>query len=116
MRKGNFVIPGEGDSNAEVTVIPLNVGSGSLEANITRWARQVGITPDELKANPPKTEEFKISNQSGWYIPIEGNQQAIHMGMVDHDGQTWFFKLKGNTALVNSQKDAFQTFLKSVQF
>ena len=115
MRKGNFVIAGDGDSKAEVTVIPLNVGSGSMEANIGRWAGQVGISADELKANPPKPQEFQILGQSGWYVPIEGKEQAIHMGMVDHAGQTWYFKLKGPKAIVSSQKEAFQTFLKSVQ-
>lgn len=116
MRKGNFVIAGEGESKAEVTVIPLNLGSGTMESNIARWAGQVGITPEQLKENPPKPVEFQISNQSGWYIPIEGKVQSIHMGQVDHDGQTWFFKMKGNNALVNSHIEAFQTFLKSVQF
>ena len=116
MRKGNFVLSGEGDTKGEVTVIPLNAGSGSMEANVTRWAGQVGITPEELKDNPPQPEEFQISGLPGWYIPIDGKEQSIHMGLVDHEGQTWFFKLKGPVGLVASQKEPFRSFLKSVQF
>lgn len=115
-RKGNFLIQDENGVSGEVTVVPLNAGAGSLDANILRWGRKIGLAPESVQTEPPATEEIQISGKEAKYIILKGEEQGIHIGMVDHEDQTWFFKLKGPNALVSSQMDSFRTFLKSVKF
>ncbi len=115
-RVGNFLIQGENGETGEVTVIPLSGRAGSLDDNILRWGRQIGIPPEELQTDPPKQEDIQISGQTGKYVTIQGKTEGIHIGTAKHDGHTWFFKLKGKHALVEAQQANFKSFLQSVQF
>jgi hypothetical protein len=116
MRRGNFTISGDGGKTAAVTVIRLPSNSGSLDANITRWAGQVGLTPEKLNEDQPPVQQIEISGAKANYVVLRGPEKSTAVAVVTQDGGTWFFKLNGNNVLVESQRIAFEGFLKTVKF
>jgi hypothetical protein len=124
LRQGSFSITGPDGSKADMSVItfPGNVG-GDL-ANINRWRNQVQlppISPAELPQAFTKVAgpagEFLVADLLGTDPNVsEGQKTRILGAILSQPTQTWFFKLTGGDALVESQKPAFIAFLKSVRF
>lgn len=118
MRKGSWLINKDGQSaDVSVLVFPGDVG-GDL-ANVNRWAQQVGaqaLTPEELvktKAQNP----VSVDNHAGFLVNLEGPAGKSIAGVIlPYHGATWFFKMQGDTELVNEQAVAFRTFMSSVRF
>ena len=116
MRRGNFTISGDDGKTAAVTVIRLPSNSGSLDANITRWAGQVGLTSEKLNQDQPPVQQIEISGAKANYVVLRGPEKSTAVAVVTQDGGTWFFKLNGDNVLVESQRVAFEGFLKTVKF
>jgi len=117
VRKGSWKIEGEGGEVADVsvTVFPGDVG-GDL-ANVNRWRRQVGLGPIGSDQLAPMLEHRDVGDTHGHVVMIEGPRGDSILGaMVPRGPGTWFVKLSGPTALVESQRKAFDQFLDSVQF
>ena len=62
-----------------------------------------------------------LSGLEGTYVELSSpenvaDQRSICVAMVKRQDWVWFFKMSGSSELVNSQKTAFQEFLKSVVF
>lgn len=121
MRVASFGVTENGRS-ADVSVIPLGgMGGGDL-ANVNRWRGQVGLQPlpnDDLQKLAEKVE---VAGQSvnlydlAGTSPGSGNATRI-LGVILHRNDTsWFFKVDGDSDLVEKEKPAFISFLKSVQF
>jgi len=122
MRVASFKIQGKGGQQADVSVIPLPGLAGNDEANVNRWRGQVGlppVSPDELKKSADAVEAggqpaqlYDIAGQN----PGSGNAERI-LGVIQHrDDMAWFFKMTGDASLVEDQKPAFISFLKSLKF
>ncbi|MGJ8650406.1 MAG: hypothetical protein ACSHX4_08605 [Opitutaceae bacterium] len=113
LRKANLRVSDEnGSAELTVTVFPGDVG-GNL-ANINRWRGQVGleaITSEELTTF---TESYTISQHGGLYTRIEGGTDSILGGLLPFHGNTWFFKLQGNSATVLAAEASYKAFLDSV--
>lgn len=115
LKKGNFQVR-EGDAYAEITVIGFNGDVGGPLANINRWRQQVGLGPVEapfvesLATVDIKAGEAKVVEICG----CEG--KSIYGALLAKSGQTWFFKMMGDTHIVEKEKDHFLVFLKSVDF
>ena len=122
MRVASFKIQGQNGKQADVSVIPLPGLPGSDEANVNRWRGQVGlspVSPDELKKSAESVEAggqpaqlYDIAGQN----PGSGEATRI-LGVIQHRTEAvWFFKMTGDAGLVEQQKPALVTFLKSVKF
>lgn len=113
IRKANLRVSDDnGTAELTVTVFPGDVG-GNL-ANINRWRGQVGleaVTPEELASF---TESYTISQHRGLYTRIEGGTDSILGGLLPFHGNTWFFKLQGNSSTVFAAELGFKAFLDSV--
>ncbi len=118
MRKATYSIPGEGAARAElsITAFPGDVG-GEL-ANLNRWRGQIQLPPlaeSDLAAAVTRTDQnglhFAVVDFAG---KSAAGAQRILGAIVPFNGATWFFKLTGPDALVENQKAAFETFLKTV--
>ncbi len=112
---------GEADKRADVIVSKLPaVGSGSKLDNINRWRGQVGLGP--VKENEPQpSQPIKVGDAEGTMYDLVGPgdpQRASHMivAWVPKGDDWWFFKLVGPDNVVTQQQDAFENFLKSIQF
>jgi len=124
MRKAAFRVA-EGESQAEITVIDLPVSGGEqvtqVEANMRRWAGQVGLADLDSEAIEKLIEPITIDGSPGSYAELVSpasaeRQLAIFGAMVVRDGKVWFFKMTGDVDLVKSQQDAIRGFLDSVKF
>ncbi len=128
MRKASFEIT-DGDRQAQVAVFdfPDTAGPAISDplANVNRWRGEVGLEPLSQEALADDIEEVAIGGQPGTYVAAlpeaasddaDQPQRGTLAAMVVDGHRIWFFKLSGDPELVASQKDAFRSFLDSIQF
>lgn len=118
MRKGTFVIAGDGAS-AELAITAFPGDVGGEVANVNRWRgqiqlpalpeAQVGGTVTRLDANGLKIGYVDMVNTAA------GTPVRVLGAWIPYQGSTWFFKLSGPDALVAREKDAFVQFLTTVK-
>ena len=96
---------------------PLPGDAGGLLQNVNRWRAQVKLDPlteDQVKDLP------KVDAAGASVALIDTGEGADHERIVGaavpHGEQTWFFKMKGPSDVVEKQKSRFKDFLKSVKF
>jgi hypothetical protein len=115
MRVASFGISENGKA-ADVSVVPLGGMAGGDFANVNRWRGQVGLPPltdDQIAA---LAEKITVAGQPADLYDLTGGAQRI-LGVILHrDDTAWFFKVTGDADLVEKQKPAFFSFLKTLQF
>lgn len=113
-----FLIAGEGDHRAAVNVSRTTGDGGGLAANVNRWRGQLGLPPVQNVATDPlsiKTGSAVLVDLSG--TSAQTSQPARMIGVqVTQPGQTWFYKLMGDPAVVDSQRNAFLQFVQAVNY
>ena len=115
MRVGSFDA-GKGDKPADVSIIPLQIGSGpEMElANYNLWRESLQLPP----ADKVSSEPVPVGPAQGKLYEIADSKSPdrIVVATLEKDGVSWFFKMKGPDAVVSEQKPAFLQFLKSISF
>jgi hypothetical protein len=115
MRVASFEIS-ENGKTADVSVVPLGGMAGGDLANVNRWRGQVGLPPATDEDSEKLAEKIEVAGQPGELFDLAGTSQRI-VGAILHQGDTaWFFKMTGDPDLVEKQKPAFVSFLKTLQF
>jgi hypothetical protein len=112
---------GDGDRLAKITTTPLFGAAGGLNANVNRWRGQIGLPEATLEQLKQDIREIRIGDASAYFVNLIGPESATRReriaGIVLQRGdQTWFFKIHGPADLVETQLNAFEEFVKSVQF
>jgi hypothetical protein len=116
-----YLVKGDGDAVAAINVSQLAGDGGGLAPNINRWRGQLGLAPasgDDITKLPT----VDTSGTKGTVVDIKGidprsNKPASLVGVVlPLNGQTWFYKLMGDPAVVTAQKDAFIKFVQSAKY
>jgi hypothetical protein len=116
MRVASFKITGAGGKTADVSVIPLAGMAGGDDANVNRWRGQVGLASVSSEELQKAAEKIEAGGQPAQLYDVAGTDQRI-LGVIQHRGDmTWFYKMTGDTGLVEQQKPAFIEFLKSLNF
>ena len=115
MRVASFAISEDG-KNADVSVIPLGGMAGGDFANVNRWRGQVGLPPFANGEIEKLAEKISVGEQAADLYDITGGAQRILAVILHRDDIAWFFKVTGDADLVEKQKPAFNSFLKSVEF
>jgi hypothetical protein len=124
MRRATFEVKGSDGQSAEVVVSSFPGDVGGLVANINRWRGQIGlgpIAPDEVSGI---TTDLVVNGVTSTVVDFKadsapaGKTQPPRMIVVTipHDGNSWFFKITGDAALVGAQKESFLQFVESVKF
>lgn len=123
MLLAKFSVAGSGSEKAEVTVSAFPGDTGGLHANVNRWRRQIGLDPigpdeltkvtSEIDVNGTKAVLVDMTNPSGSTAGL-GNRVVV--AVLPRSGQTWFFKMTGDSALIEKEKPAFIKFVQSVRF
>jgi hypothetical protein len=115
-----FII-GSGDATAAVNVSQLSGNGGGLLSNINRWRGQLGLTP----ISEADLAQFPVIDATGGkatVVDISGtdarsSKPAQLVGVVlPLAGQTWFYKLMGDPAVVAQQKNALIQFVQSAKY
>jgi len=121
MRVASFGIS-ENGKNVDVSVIPLGGMAGGDMANVNRWRGQVGLQPLADADLQKLAEKVEVAAQPADLYDVLGTTPGTSVaerivGVILHrDDATWFFKMTGDADLVEKQKPAFVSFLKSFQF
>ena len=116
-----YVIAGTGDAKAEVNVSSLSGDGGGLLANINRWRAQLGVAP-VTEADIANLPTIDAAGGKATVVDISGTNprtgtSAQLIGVVlPLGGQTWFYKLMGDAAVVAAQKDALMKFVQSAKY
>jgi hypothetical protein len=116
-----YVIQGAGGTTAAVNVSELDGDGGGLLPNINRWRGQLGQAPisDDDAAKLPTID---ASGSKAVIVDFTGTDAragtaARLVGVIlPLNGQTWFYKLMGDPAVVAQQKDAFIAFVQSAKY
>ena len=115
MRVASFEVSANGKT-ADISVIPLGGAAGGMTANVTRWRGQVGLPPVTDEETVKAAELAAVGDQPADLFDLAGGGQRI-IAVIFHRADTaWFFKMTGDAQLVEAQKPAFVSFLKTVQF
>ncbi len=115
-----FVIGGSSAASAAVNVSQLSGDGGGLLANVNRWGQQLGQPPIS-EADAAKLPTLEVSGVKAVIADFTGTdpktgQPARLVGVVlPQAGQTWFYKLMGDPAVVARQKDALFQFIQSAK-
>lgn len=107
----------EGDGQAEVTISQLSGEGGGMVPNINRWRGQLGLGPASESEIQQSVTYFDVSGRKAYVADLKGTNvrtgkaaRMIAVG-VPAGGQTWFYKLMGDEALVGKEKDALVKFI-----
>jgi len=124
MRVANFTLSGKGGQRAEVSVIPLPGVTGRDLDLVNMWRGQLGLgaaTADEIGK---QTETVSVGADQGKLFQIVSDKPVresagpvgLLVAVLEKDNVGWFFKMIGDSALVEEQKPVFIQFLKQVGF
>jgi hypothetical protein len=113
IRKANFKVADESGS-AEITVLTFPGDVGGRLANINRWRGQIGLADAALDDLPAYTVGIDIANHRALYVRLEGETQSILGALLPFHGNTWFFKMLGDTNTVLANETAMLDFLNSI--
>jgi hypothetical protein len=114
MRKGSFSVKGEG-GEADLSITAFPGATGGLEANLNRWRGQVGLEAQAPADIVAAVEKFTANGLDFVVVDYVGGGKRLLGAVVPYGGNSWFFKLMGPDALVESQKPAFVEFLHTVK-
>jgi len=114
MRVGSFDAGKEGQA-ADVSIIPLPTDSRpEMElAYYNMWRQSLQLPAAEKVQSEPVTIG---SAQGKLYEIADPKAGRIVVAALDRDGVSWYFKIRGEDAVVKEQKPAFLQFLKSISF
>ena len=115
MRVGSFDAGKEGQT-ADVSIIPLPTDSRpEMElAYYNMWRESLQLPA----ADKAQSEPVTVGSVQGRLYDIADPKSPGHIlvAALDRDGTSWYFKIRGEDAVVKEQKPAFLQFLKSVSF
>ncbi|MEP6820791.1 MAG: hypothetical protein ABI946_00415 [Chthoniobacterales bacterium] len=119
-RKGSYVVRGADGKTADVSIISFPEAAGGVLANINRWRDQMKLAPvaDEAQAGTA----LAVDGHDILFVDLVSEQpitpgnakSRILGGILPLTGETWFFKMMGPDALVESQRVTFKEFLQGV--
>jgi hypothetical protein len=115
MRVASFNAQGKDGDAADVGVIPLPSTGPEMElTNLNMWRGELQLPPAQKAESEPVT----IGPGQGKLFEIADGKTPgrILVAVLDRDGMSWYFKMRGGDAVVREQKPAFLDFLKSVSF
>ena len=114
----HFAIASNG-AKADVNISQSLGDGGGLQANVKRWRGQLGLPPiAEILTSPLSATDksgAQVVEYSGTNVKT-GQPARLVAAVVPHGGQTWFYKLMGDDAVVTAQKDAFFKFIQSAKY
>jgi hypothetical protein len=107
-----------GQADVSISKFPGDVGG--LPANVNRWRKQLGL-PELGENEAAKSAEMVEVNgkKNAYMVDLKGmnartGKQARMVALgVPRGGDTWFYKLIGDDAVVAKEKDAFLKFVVS---
>jgi hypothetical protein len=117
-----FMVSGSGDAQAAINVSMSQGDGGGLAGNVNRWRGQLGLGPLAGAELNQSVSAVDTAGGKASVVELDGKdartgQSARLIGAIVPLGdRTWFYKLMGNAKVVDTQKEAFLAFVKSVKY
>ena len=117
----SFSVASSAGQKAVVSISVLGGEGGGTLANVNRWRHQLNlpdVTPDAL---PKAAESLDVLGGTATLVDFTGTDAAGRPSRmlavsVTRGGQTWFYKLTGDDAVVTREKEAFTKFVQTVRY
>jgi hypothetical protein len=121
MRDASFMVQGENGAVADVSLIILSGSAGNALDNVNRWLSQLGQDPVAAERLEALSQRVPTPVGEAMVVDLEGlppggdaaKDGEILAAIVSRGGETWFFKMRGNAAVVAAQKTAFLDWVRS---
>ena len=121
MRLASFLVKGDGGTVADVSLIILGGGAGTTLDNVNRWLGQLGQPPIATDRLSSISQQIVTALGEVTIVDLEGLPQGadaakdgrILAALVMRKEDTWFFKMRGNAALVKAEKEHFLEWVRS---
>jgi hypothetical protein len=114
IRKGSFAIAGENGGKAEVAITSFPGAVGTGLDNVNRWRRELSLEP--IGEGELASEPVPVGSSEGKLYDLAGQTSRTVVAVVQRNGNSWFIKLRGDSAAVAGAKPVFLDFLKSIRF
>lgn len=112
----SYTVTGDKGS-ADVSISKFPGEAGGLIQNVNRWRGQLGLAPAGPAEINPGLIALPIGDEKANMVDLNGTwkgKPARMLGaIVPRGGETWFFKLLGDDAVVAAEKDNFTKFIQS---
>jgi hypothetical protein len=121
MRQGSFRASGPDGASADISVVSFPGAAGGLASNLNRWRGQVELPPasdEELRQTAQPVQAGQIEGILVDYAspPQSAKPSRILGAVLGTPDRTWFVKMTGPPAFVETQKETFGRFVQSFQF
>jgi hypothetical protein len=117
MQVAKFGVTTKDGAKAEVSVSVFPSDTGGTLANVNRWRRQLGLGEvDEagLAECVTPLEGSSIDGAPGAMLADLSNENRRLLGaVVPREGRWWFYKMMGDAAAVDAEREDFIHFVKS---
>ncbi len=114
VRVASFEIPGANGQKADVAVTHFPGSVGSELSNVNRWRHELNLDP--ASEADITSEPVTVDADTGKLYDFSSASSRTVVADVPHNGESWFFKLRGDKDVVTGARPAFLDFLKSVKF
>ncbi len=118
-----YLITGAADDRKATVNISSSAGSGGgLAANVNRWCGQLGLAPLTETQLAERTTALDTADGEAVMIALSGTDATtgrpaeLIAAVVSRTGQSWFYKLMGDPAVVTAERAAFTEFVRSVKY
>ncbi len=108
----------------DFSIISLGGPAGGLEANLTRWAGQLGLdaSPETVEkliqaSSTVKTQDgmdIKVFDFTSIQTAAQGTDKSMMAAMMTMDQSTIFIKMTGTVDIIKQNKEAFLKFCGSM--
>jgi len=123
MRQASFLVKGDNGASADISLIILRGQAGGALENINRWRNQIALPPLTEEELPKNSTQIDTPLGPLTAVDLEGQPQdggaekdgRIVAALGARDGDEWFFKMRGNNALVAANRDDFLKWAASVK-
>jgi hypothetical protein len=114
IRLGNFAVQGQDGGKAEVAITSFPGSVGAELDNVNRWRRELRLAP--IGESDVSAQPVTVDSCEGKLFDIAADSARTVVAMIPRDGNSWFIKMKGDSATVAAAKPVFLEFLKSIRF
>jgi len=117
-----FTVGSAGGPEATVNVSQSAGDGGGFLANVNRWRGQLGLPPateadlaKESRDLPVGEDKARVADISGKDART-GQPARLVAVVVPRSGETWFYKLMGDSEVVQREQEAFLKFVQSAKY
>jgi hypothetical protein len=123
MRLASYLVKGEGDAVADISLIILGGQAGGVLDNVNRWRTQIGLAPldaqglteNSVKLTTPVGEAVVVDLAATGPVANPAQDGRIVAAIVPLARAMWFYKMRGNRELIEREKEGFLRWVETAR-